>query len=330
MLFITVSLYLRSSHRCPPLPCPLSLNCALVITSLLIVKPQPTQRWIFLVTLPAAMSIDAGDTSDTVCFPHREHVDFVIHYDSKDFHVHKQILHHHSAYFRAYFLTLSPPPSRSKAPKRRRAKRSSTPLSEEEAETCNHPSVPHCIHLPQQTTLVAETVVTAACFDLFLRHLYFSAHYCYPPYLPKTDVELSADPSPLSHTFPPITSLEWGVNCPLRCTDVADTDLDSRESLLCLAHYLDCAAMITQCEAVLLTKVAGSGWEHTLWLATHSVQWLLLCDRYKLDKAKKACIAAIAVEAKHVLDTDAYKLDKQKWDKALVLEVMEAAIITSK
>ena len=145
------------------------------------------------------MSESTADTvEDTVLFPPREHADFVIHYDNTAFHVHKLILHHHSAYFRAYFQSLS-----------RSSENSSTGPSSERSKRCCHPSITHCIDLPQQITLVEQTAVTAADLQLFLRHLYFSHHYCYPPYLPKTDIDLDAHNPPLSLAFPPTLSLDW-------------------------------------------------------------------------------------------------------------------------
>ena len=143
------------------------------------------------------------DASDIVFFPPREVADFVIHYD-KHFHVHKFVLHHHSAYFRAYFLTLSPQsdvyidvdirPASDSSPAIKRPKR------------CNHPTIAHCIHLPQQITLVDKDDVDADDFELFLCHLYFSAHYCYPPCLPKTDIDLEMTfhrcPSPSAPSRP--------------------------------------------------------------------------------------------------------------------------------
>ena len=133
------------------------------------------------------MSIDISDnipyTSDTEdyadyphrrtnpgFFPPRQHADFVIHYDDKAFHVHKFVLHHHSAYFRAYFKTLT------------QSLDSSIPPPTKKRRSCHHPSIAHCIHLPQQMYLVEEEgIVDAADFDLFLCHLYFSDRYCYPP-----------------------------------------------------------------------------------------------------------------------------------------------------
>ena len=120
-----------------------------------------------------AKSLSASAES-VVTFPPSQHADFVLHYDNTAFHVHEFVLHQHSAYFRTYFDTLSLP-SRSKAKKRKK----SGPNS------CQHAHIAHCIRLPSQTTLVREGSMTAADMDLFLHHLYFAAHYCYPPYPPE-------------------------------------------------------------------------------------------------------------------------------------------------
>ena len=186
-------------------------------------------------------------TTDAVFFPHRDFIDFVIHYDSRAFHVHRLVLHYHSAYFRTYFQTLSSST----------ASASTTPSSDS-APACNHPSIAHSIHLPQQTTLVEKTPVTAADFRLFLCHLYFCSHYCYPPYLPQDDIDLNSA-APLSLSFPPvvavyvarslsfpaISSIDWSVESPqLRSSDGECKVLVHNEALLTLAYYFDCAAML--------------------------------------------------------------------------------------
>ena len=187
------------------------------------------------------MSTDAVINSAVIIpFPPRQLVDFVIHdVDGIDFHVHKFVLHYHTVYFRAYFQTLS---------------QSSSSSSSDASQPCNHPHIAHCIHLPQQTRLVEGMAVTAADFRLFLCHLYFASHYRSPPYLPKTDIDLAADAVPLSLHFPPVRTIDWSDESPqLRTTE--DGRCSQNEALLTLAYYLDCAAMMQQCEAVLLTQI---------------------------------------------------------------------------
>ena len=248
-------------------------------------------------------------TSNAVFFPPRLLADFIIHYDNTAFHVHKVFLHHHSAYFRSYFDTLTAPPE------------SSDPTSKK-PKRCNHPSIPHCIHLPQQTTLVEQTAVTAADFRLFLCHLYFSAHYCYPPHLPKTDIDLDTETPPVSLSFSPITSLKWCDESPLRSFDGDESGLISHESLLTLAYYLDCAAMMAQCETVLMTQVE-EGKDDIEWLISESLRSLKCADRYHLSKYKKACIEVFAADPR-LLDREEYEKVRETWDKALMEEVITA------
>ena len=147
-----------------------------------------------------------------VTFPPGKHADFVLHYDNNTaFHVHKLVLHHHAAYFRTYFDTLS------------------TQLRS--SDSCKHAHIAHCIHLPSQTKLVQETPVTAIDMGLFLRHLYFAAHYCCPPHLPKTDVDIGADPPPaVSLQFSNVQQLNWlADSTPLRLND--DRNFVYHESL---------------------------------------------------------------------------------------------------
>ena len=231
-----------------------------------------------------------------------------------DFHVHKFVLHYHSAYFRAYFETLS--------------NSSSSSSSDNSQPPCSHPHIAHCIHLPQQTEVVENEPVTAADFRLFLCHLYFASHYRYPPYLPKTDIdlELEADSAPLSLEFPPPPpSLEWCEGgTPMRSPN--NRSPKSYDSLLTLAHYLDCAAMMKQCEAVLLTKVKGYERITSVQLAGKCAMWLQFAHRYNLRQWKAICLHVIAAAESNILLNKDYKSAKAKWDKELVLEILEAGI----
>ena len=255
------------------------------------------------------ISPDAADASNVVFFPHRRFIDFIIHYADTDFHVHQPVLYQHSAYFRAYFDTFAS------------AADSDSPTAKK-SKGCHHPTIAHCIHLPLQTRLVGQTAVTAVDFDYFLRHLYFSSHYCYPPLLPKTDIDLDADFPPLSQTFPPITSLDWCSELtPLRLTDGDDNagvEIILNEALLTLAHYLDCAAMMRQCEAVILTDVEYGS-------VTDCLLWLPLCEQYHLEKAKQAVIDIVAAD-NELLEKKEFKEAKQKLDKGLVIEILERAL----
>ena len=156
------------------------------------------------------------------------------------------------------------------------------------------------------------TPVTAEDLRQFLCPLYFASHYCYPPYLPKTDIDLDADNPPLRLTFRSIESLEWSDIAPQQ----RQRDMGVRlvltffESPITLGYYFDCAALMAQCEAVMLT--AGNSW-----------CWLLFCHHYRLDRAKKDFIERI-VDVSGLLKSEQYKRAKQNWDKELVLELVEA------
>ena len=239
----------------------------------------------------AVQPILFGNIVDTVHFPPRQYADFVIDYADTAFYVHKFMLHHHSAYFRTYLETLSPP-----ATSQHTTTASTKERKRKSSRSCNHSSIEHCVHLPQQTTLVDKKAVTAAHFRFFLCHLYFGTHYCYPPYLPEADIDLD-NPPPVSLSFTPVLSLEWSHSGPLR--DTADGNiLAMHESLLMPAHYLDCESLTQQSEAVLL-KAEPHAAKHksTAWLCSRCVFRLQYADCYKLAKSKLMCIKIIA-EAK--------------------------------
>ena len=182
--------------------------------------------------------------------------------------------------------------------------------------------------LPLQLTLVEKDLVTAAHLRLFLCHLYFGAHYCYPPYLPKTDIELNSPP-PVSLHFTPVRSLDWSNNSPLRFKDDSKRVLVCNDSLLTLAHYLDCAVMLQQCEAVLLTMAKDCHNREREWLGQQCTLWLVLAERYGLKQWKAACIAAIVAVHDTMAESAQYKTERETWDEALVAELTKA-VSTSK
>ena len=256
--------------------------------------------------------------------------------------MHKFVLHQHSAYFRAYFQSL--PVS---SPRRRPAKRAkrSRSAAVDEAKPCDHVTA-HCIHLPQQSRLVEKTAVTAADFRLFLCYLYFSAHYCYPPFLPKTDVALGGDEAeadttifPVSLSFPPVPygqSIDWHESKVLRLTDKSG-EPQSNEAVLTLAHYLDCTALMKQCDDVLVSKVmhfremkakADGEWEeHECedWIVERCWHWLPYCDRYRLASAKEFFMSEVA-EDQWAMSRHGYEVAKKTWERSLLVEVMDSII----
>ena len=95
----------------------------------------------YLESSHSPSALTSTDNNDEMFFCPRDCVDFVIHYDSKAFHVHKFVLHSHSAYFRAYSQTLSG---------------CTCSPSSNGAQPCTHPRVAHCIHLPPATANTAS------------------------------------------------------------------------------------------------------------------------------------------------------------------------------
>ena len=105
---------------------------------------------------PALTSASATSTvvGDTVVFPPRQLVDFILHYEGVDFQVHRFALYYHLSYFRTQFDTGVLP----------------LPLGRhflKQTKRCNHPLIVHCCHLSQQATLVDKWDTTAASFRLF-------------------------------------------------------------------------------------------------------------------------------------------------------------------
>ena len=138
--------------------------------------------------------------------------------------------------------------------------------------------------------------MTAADFRLFLCHLYLSHHCCFAPFLPLDDIDLEAEHPRLSCTFPSASpsSIDRSNFTQLRSTP-DDESFVHNESLLSLAYYFDCATMMKQCEAVMMTKAAyGEANEDSEWLTLQCLDWLEFADCYKLQRWKAACVRIIA------------------------------------
>ena len=95
------------------------------------------------------------------------------------------------------------------------------------------------------------------------------------------------------------------------------------ESLLTLAHYPDCAAMMKHCEAVLLSEVE---WKKKRgWAVEVCIKWLQTADLYHLARLKKAYIANMAAD-KGLIEREEYRTAKKEWSKELLAEVLEARV----
>ena len=66
---------------------------------------------------------------------------------------------------------------------------------------------------------------------------------------------------------------------------------------------------------------------YSAWLIDECLRWLQLADRYGLPKWRRACIDFIGLVAKRdILANEVYKREKQRWDRALLTEILEAAL----
>ena len=124
------------------------------------------------------------------------------------------------------------------------------------------------MHTPKQQSPVTDWPVTADHFRLFLCHLYFPAHYRYPPYLPHDDVDLSDTLALHSLVYPPLVQAELSVlpvggkgSGKLRAyIDIEDTKGEwvlLEGGVLALAHYFDCQRLLQRCKDVGLLRCAA-------------------------------------------------------------------------
>ena len=140
-------------------------------------------------------------------------------------------------------------------------------------------------------------------------------------------MDISDDPPPpVSLQFSGIQQLSnsrWFHDLtPLRSSD--NNISKQHESLLTLAHYLDCAQMMQQCEAAMMTAAHVDD-ENYSWLVPHCWSSLQYSSRYKLEKAKAFHIATIPADD-DLLETEEYKDGKLWMDNALVVELMDAVL----
>ena len=224
---------------------------------------------------------------------------------------------------------------------------SSFPGSTSSAQ-CRHAAV-RCVHVPQQRTVISGEEITDADFDLFLRHLYFCAHYRYPPFLPATDVDLTATSPPPTTTLPPYPVLtEQLTSALLRTrppTTTAHTDTISvigsgndhshsgatasssslsssssklvwKEALLTLARYFDCEALAARCEAVGIRRL-----EHVRHAGAYFD--VLYAHQYGMREWKRRCVELILTDRKMKRRKE-YALSVM-WERQLLLDLLAAA-----
>ena len=242
-----------------------------------------------------------------VHFPAAHSPDFVIHYRGTAYHVHKFVLDHHSSHFRTYIETLTD---------RQRAYSTD--------ECSGHPSIEHCIRLPDSC---GKVEASSDDFRLFLCHLYFAQHYCCIPYKPAADVDLTAEP-------PPAVTLDYSA------CDTEEQLRDATSSLthanfppavyqavVSLCHYFDCKAVVSRAEynCVLMVEfMADIGATDSLWSELWSC--FLLALQFDLKRVKAACVETLAC---HSTLVNAHKTEwesvRAQLDKDTLFELLQAA-----
>ena len=278
-------------------------------------EDKASERMVPSAALPTTEPSDA--IGDSVIFPRRQLVDFIVHYDGVDFHLHRLVLQHHSTYFRKLFDTPSQSAdSETSEPTESFDSEAQTPAAKR-MKQCNHPHIAHCIHLPQQTE------ATAVDFRLFLCHLYFSSHYSYAPYLPSTDIDLDspslcASVNLLPDISSPALNFLWP-NCGLLRSTGRRRFLFNH-SLVSLARQFECPQLLAHCETVMYLQFDVV---HNWMQVDHCLEWLHYVDSQQLSNVKQLYIAIIT-EDEELLEREAYKEAKLTWFKELVLEIMEA------
>lgn len=200
-----------------------------------------------------------SSSRQSVRFPPGRHSDLVLHYRDTDFYVHKLVLEPKSEYFRAHF-------------------QSDDVAVPGEGCVHSHPSVPHCLTVPDDLSqLLVPDVrfqVPPSSFALFLEHLYYPSHYCFPPYLPKVhlrdavpdedDQAALISLSPAYHKPVSIAAIEqYGLE-----PEKNDLDLALCDSLLPLFHHFQCADALGRAMSCILAMCAQShGARAFYWLA---------------------------------------------------------------
>ena len=246
-------------------------------------------------------------------FPPAHCADFVIHYRQADFHVHKFLLCYHSAYFRTYLEQLTA------------GKRAVSP-----DECSGHPSIAHCIRLPDQC---GKERADEDDFRLFLCHLYFACHYECVPFQPDDcGVDLTTEPNSEftleAQPFADGSDLEVVIAPPL-IPDDGQPDVE--EAVLSLCHYFDCAQLLSRAEDNILLVV-----DHCLdYCMTHNMDcaWKTLLShfeialRFDLKRVKTASMSRIAkICVKHPCRIKDLDRLKPLLDKDTAFAVMQAAL----
>ena len=216
-------------------------------------------------------------SSQQVYLPPARLSDFVIHFRDTDFHVHKLVLQHHSAYFRAIFDTFPPLSDvviedvSGRERKRQRNNEntvvevgdpspiaaSSTVSPTSSSAACDHSELIHCVHLPDR---VGRESCSEEEFLLFLPHLYFCDVLCCPPFYPPTEkLDGLSVATPLCLTpLPGACSAVYGRHAHVGC----------------VGHYVDALDSMNMWLPAVITAVKEKHWY------VHYVGWHVKWDEW--------------------------------------------------
>ena len=247
-------------------------------------------------------------SKDVVCFPPAFLSDFVIHFHSSAFPVHKFVLCHHSSYLRAYIEQLT-------AGERAYA-----------ADECSdHPDVTHGIRLPNSCG--KHETVEVDC-RLFLCPLYFAQQYSCCPYT----VDLTSVPSPVATLDCP-SFATWQL---LFAATSSCQDSHYAHCSVVLVSYFDCARLLSRCEGhSLLVLEAQQHPSHSEGAWTLVLATLEFASKFDLQRVKQASIPLLAPRCCRSLDEPA-EVSKQLWervgklDKDTLLALLQAVSRLSK
>ena len=244
-----------------------------------------------------------------VHFPPTCLADFVVHYRGTAFHVHKLTLHYHSSYFRTYIDQLVD---------------GQRAYSTEECG--DHPSVAHCIRLPDSC---GKVEASAEDFQLFLCHLYFAHHYSCIPYQVAAHIDLTAQPPPpVRHEYS-IGSLQQLMRATPATSFGTNTAPAVYESVLSLCHYFDCSLVLERAESNMLLFFDGAE-PHNTQSQWYVLWWcFLLAHKFDLLQVKTACVQTLAARSSHVsgnISVPALERARGQLDEGTLFDLLRASM----
>lgn len=223
-------------------------------------------------------------------FPPRALCNFVVHYDSKAFHVHDLVLAHHSGYFRKL-------------------------LESKKRQHEDDPKDTRCINLSPISCLEAD--VEDACGYVSLLHvfsyMYFREQWFAPPLSPiNTEHQEESKDSPFSN-WDDITEKTLGE----RCKEAGAVRL---VGVVSIVKFLDCTLLRDRIDHTLSHPLIASS------RATEDKLRLLIdAETFDLQETKKGLLRYLVVASDWTY-SQAWKDTSEKLSKQTVLEILHAVI----